>query len=207
MIDQIKEKFINVFESELLLEIAKNGVLRNFEKGQVLIKKDQYLKSIPLVLSSKVKIVRENEEGGELLLYHIGKGDTCALSMSCCFKRKKSEIRAIVEEEGEVVLIPLEMMEIWMKFRSWREFIFESYNIRFEELLHALDTVAFMKLDERLMNYLLDAKGQTDGFSILKTHQEIANDMNTSRVVISRLLKKLEAEDKIELHRNKIDIL
>jgi len=127
--------------------------------------------------------------------------------LTCCIQHKKSEIKAIAETDTEVWIIPLQYMDLWMKYSTWRQFIFNSYNLRFEELINALDSVAFLRMDERLMNYLLDIKQNTGSFTISKTHQEIATEMNTSRVVVSRLLKKLEHEDKIELHRNKIEIL
>ena len=112
-----------------------------------------------------------------------------------------------MENDSKVLMIPLQYMDEWMNYTDWRQFVFGSYNSRFEEMLSALDSVAFLNLDDRLMNYLLDIKQNTGSFEIARTHQELANDLGTSRVVISRLLKKLEQEDKIELHRNLIEIL
>lgn len=205
--EQITDRFSQLFEPELLSQINLLGQHRKFKAGHVLIDFGMQVKNIPLLLSGSIKVIREDQKGNELFLYFLGGGDTCAMSLTCCMNHKKSEIKAVVEEDAEVIMIPLEYMDEWMKYPSWRQYVFMSYNDRFEEMLNAVDSLAFMKLDERLMNYLLDCKQSAGDFTISKTHQEIANDLNTSRVVISRLLKKLEQEDRIELHRNKIEIL
>ncbi|UXP30620.1 Crp/Fnr family transcriptional regulator [Reichenbachiella agarivorans] len=207
MRDLLLPMFGNVFQKELIDEIEDKAVLKNLKAGTTLIDYGKYIKSIPLVLNGAIKIVREDEKGHELFLYYLNGGDTCAMSLTCCMNHKKSEIKAIAETEAQMVMIPLEYMDEWMKYASWRQFVFRSYNARFEEMLSALDAVAFMNLDERLLNYLLDVKTNTGTFEIFKTHQEIATDLGTSRVVISRLLKRLAEEDQIELHRNRIEIL
>ncbi|UXX79609.1 Crp/Fnr family transcriptional regulator [Reichenbachiella carrageenanivorans] len=210
MSNNIKEKlelFAQRFQTDLVDEINQKADLKQFKAGKVLIDFGTYLKSIPLVLSGTIKVIREDQKGNELFLYFLGGGDTCAMSLTCCMSHKKSEIKAVVEEDAEVIMIPMQYMDEWMKYSTWRQFIFGSYNERFEEILNAVDALAFMKLDERLMNYLLDCKQSAGDFSVRKTHQQIAQDLNTSRVVVSRLLKKLEQEGQIELHRNKIEIL
>lgn len=201
------EKFRNILQSELLEEMADKGRLMHVNEGKLMIDYGKYIKEIPLVLKGSIRIVREDDKGHELFLYYLGERDTCAMSLTCCIQHKKSEIKAIAETDADVWMVPLQYMDLWMKYSTWRQFIFNSYNLRFEEMLSALDSVAFLRMDERLMNYLLDIKQNTGSFTISKTHQEIATEMNTSRVVVSRLLKKLENEDKIELHRNKIEIL
>lgn len=207
MNNTIQEKFRNVFQKELIDEIQEKGHHIWVNEGEMLIDYGKYVKEIPLVLSGSIRIVREDDNGNELFLYYLGGGDTCAMSLTCCMSHKKSKIKAIAETNTELWMLPLLHMDEWMKYTTWREFIFNSYNDRFEEMINALDSVAFLKLDERLMNYLLDVKQNTGNYSIYKTHQEIANELNTSRVVISRLLKKLENEEKISLFRNKIEVL
>ncbi len=207
MIELIRQKFGQILQEELIQDIMKSVLIKDLQAGTVLIDFGKYVKSIPLVLDGAIKIIREDEKGHELFLYYLGGGDTCAMSLTCCLKHKKSEIRAIAETDTKVAMVPLENMDKWMKYSSWRQFIFNAYNERFEEMLTALDSVAFLKLDERLMNYLLDIKQNTGSYEIVKTHQEIATDLSTSRVVISRLLKKLEDEEKIEVHRNRIEVL
>ncbi|PIB34285.1 Crp/Fnr family transcriptional regulator [Reichenbachiella sp. 5M10] len=207
MRELLQNKFGSVFQKELIDEIAARSILRTLEIGETLIDYGKYIKSIPLVLEGSVKIIREDDKGNELFLYYISGGDTCALSLTCCMNQKKSEIKAIVETGGAIAMLPLQYMDEWMKYASWRQYVFRSYHERFEEMLSALDSVAFLNLDERLLNYLLDIKENTGTFEIFRTHQEIANDLGTSRVVVSRLLKRLVQEDRIELHRNRIEIL
>lgn len=207
MEELIRQKFGHILQEDLIQDILKKVQMKELKAGVTLIDYGKYVKSIPLVLEGAVKIVREDERGHELFLYYLGGGDTCAMSLTCCLKHKKSEIKASAETNVKLAMVPLENMDGWMKYSSWRQFIFNSYNERFEEMLNALDSVAFLKLDKRLMNYLLDIKQNTGSYEITKTHQEIATDLSTSRVVISRLLKKLQDEDLIEVHRNKIEIL
>ena len=162
---------------------------------------------MPLLLSGAIKVLRVDENGDELLLYFLEPGDTCAMTMSCCLGHTKSEIKAIAELDTELLMVPVQKMEEWTTtYKSWRNFVFQSYHSRLQELLHTVDTIAFLNMDERLLKYLKD-KAKISGETTLQTtHQEIAYDLNTSRVVISRLLKKLETMKKIQLKRNSIKL-
>ena len=162
---------------------------------------------MPLLLSGAVKVMREDDNGSDLLLYFIEQGDTCAMTITCCMGQKKSEIRAITETETKLLMIPVKKMAEWMhQYTTWQNFILQSYNERMKELLEAIDTLAFLKMDERLLKYLRDKAMVNHDDVIHATHQEIAHDLHTSRVVISRILKKLETEGKIELFRNNIKV-
>lgn len=208
MQELIREAYANVFEKELLDEICETARLVPFREGDVLIEIGRYIKTMPLLISGAIKIMREDFDAGELLLYFIEKGDTCAMTLACCVGDKKSEIRAVAENNGLVAMIPVSKMEEWMgRYKSWRAFVFESYNNRFNELLSAIDNIAFMHMDERLYNYLLETSKVNHSRTINKTHQEIAYELNSSRVVISRLLKALENDGKIILNRNNIELL
>ncbi|WP_295336891.1 Crp/Fnr family transcriptional regulator [Flavobacterium sp.] len=208
MIDILKENYGFIFEEKLLEEIAQVATLRTFEDGDILIDFGDYIKFMPLLLSGAIKILREDFDEGELLLYFLEKGDTCAMTMACCLGETKSEIRAVAETKGQVVMVPVAKMEEWLgKYKSWRNFVFDSYNSRLKEMLQAIDNLAFMNMDERLYNYLLDKAQINKTDFIQNTHQEIAYDLHTSRVVISRLLKALENEGKIKLHRASIELI
>lgn len=197
-----------VFEQALLEEIEQIAKIVPYREGDVLIEYNQYIKNIPLLLSGAVKVMREDYDSGELLLYYLERGDTCAMSMTCCLGDKQSEIRAMGEVSGILMMIPVYKMSEWMaKYKSWMSFVFESYNNRFNELLNAVDTIAFMDMKGRLLNYLFEKSKIENSTVIYKTHQDIAKELNTSRVVISRLLKALETEGRINLNRNSIDIL
>lgn len=204
----IKQTYGYLFEDKLIEEISEYSLLRDFKEGDVLIDFGDPIRKMPLLISGAIKILREDFDEGELLLYFIEKGDTCAMTMACCLGETKSEIRAVAETKGTVVMIPVIKMEEWLgKYKSWRNFVFNSYNNRLKEMLLAIDNLAFMNMDERLLKYLKEKVKINNSNEIHNTHQEIAYDLHTSRVVISRLLKALENKGKITLNRSSIVML
>ena len=208
MIAKLKESYGQLFEEDLLDEINEVGVFKEFSSGDTLIDIGSYIRFIPLLLSGAIKILRYNEDGDELLLYFLERGDTCAVTLSCCMGQTKSDIRAVAEMDTKLVMIPINKMEEWIAtYKSWRNFAFQSYHNRLQEMLEAIDSIAFLNMDERLIRYLLEKSKITKENIIQSTHQEIAYELHTSRVVISRLLKQLEKLGKIELYRNKIKVL
>lgn len=205
--EKIEATYPSEFEDELLNEIDNLGTLIEFKANDMLIDLNQYIKGMPILLSGAIKIMREDFDEGELLLYFLEKGDTCAMTMACCLGNKQSKIKAIAETDGELVMIPINKMDEWLaKYPTWRKFIFDSYNNRLDEMLVAIDNLAFNDMNERLKKYLLDVASINKGNVVNKTHQEIAYELNTSRVVISRLLKALEKEGFLQLNRNVITI-
>ena len=204
----LTESYGYIFEEALIDEIVKVATFKEFKADDYLIEIGDYIKTMPLLVNGAIKILREDENGDELLLYFLERGDTCAMTLTCCMGQAKSRIRAVAETDGSLLMIPVEKMEDWLtKYKTWRNFVFDSYNVRLMEMLEAIDTLALMNLDERLYKYLTDKAKVIGNTEIQNTHQEIAYEMHTSRVVISRLLKALEIEGKIKLHRNKIEIL
>ena len=205
---KLQDYYSIVFEPELLAEIEKYGTLAKLEKDDLLIDVGSKITQVPLLLNGAVKIVREDKNGDEIVLYFLERGDTCAISFVNCLNHSKSKVRGIAEKESEAIYIPVKKLEEWMgKYKSWREFVIESYSSRLDEMIEAIDTLAFMKMDERLFKYLSDKVKIMRDTTLNTTHQEIAIDLNTSRVVVSRLLKQLENDGKIILHRNKIEVL
>lgn len=204
----IIQAYSHIFEEPLIEEIANVSLLRDFKEDDILIDFGDYIKKMPLLIEGAIKILREDFDEGELLLYFIEKGDTCAMTMACCLGATKSEIRAVAETDVELIMIPVNKMEEWMgKYKSWRNFVFSSYNNRLKEMLAAIDNLAFMKMEERLLSYLIEKSKINKTKHIQNTHQEIANDLHTSRVVISRLLKAFENNGKINLHRASIELI
>ena len=208
MIESLNQFYSGIFEKELIEEISRVGTLKFVKEGEKIIDIGEYVKAMPLLLEGAIKILREDKDGDELLLYFLSRGDTCAMTLSCCLGQTKSEIRAIAEMDTTLIMIPVQKMEEWTaKYKSWRNFIFESYHSRLAEMLDAIDTIAFLNMDERLMRYLQE-KVKINKMNFLQiTHQEVAYDLHTSRVVISRLLKKLEREGRIKLQRNSIEVI
>jgi CRP/FNR family transcriptional regulator len=198
----------HLFEKELLNEILTIGEYKKVIEGAELIDIGSNIKFMPLVISGAIKILREDENGDELVLYFIEQGDTCAMTITCCLGQSKSKIRAVAERDTEIIMIPVQMIAEWMnKYQSWQNFILQSYHERMQELLEAIDTIAFLNMDERLLKYLKDKAMVNRSEVISVTHKEIANDLHTSRVVISRLLKALEIKGEISLNRNQITVL
>ncbi len=204
-IELLKNSLGYILEEELVAEIINNSQLKEIEQDKVIVNVGDELNNIPIVLEGSIKISRENEEGEELLLYYIEGGDTCAMTLQCCVRHTKSEIRATTMEKSLILMIPIKMMEVWLhKYKSWREYILQSYHTRMTELMETIDAITFMRLDERLLKYLTDQAKLLGSLEINHTHQQIAEDLHSSRVVISRLLKQLEIKKIITIQRNKI---
>ncbi|WP_321827797.1 Crp/Fnr family transcriptional regulator [Maribacter dokdonensis] len=208
MIQDLTAAYGKTFENELINEIVQVGTFKEVPEGFKLMEIGDFVRGMPLLISGVIKILREDEDGDELLLYYLEKGDTCSMTMACCMGDNKSEIKAIAETDTKLIMVPIQKMEEWTtKYKSWRNFVFNSYHERLNELLNTLDNIAFQKMDERLIGYLKEKARVTKDDIIHSTHQEIAYDLHSSRVVISRLLKKLEEMGKIKLHRNYLKIL
>jgi CRP/FNR family transcriptional regulator len=205
--EKLNDYYSEIFEKELIDEIVNIAKYKTIPAGGILIDIGDNMTHVPLILEGAVKIIREDKNGDEIALYFLEKGDTCAISFINCINRSKSMFRGVVEKDTEGVFVPVEKVDEWLKnYESWRHFIIDSYHIRLIEMVESIDCLAFMKLDNRLLKYLTDKVQIMKDNTLVITHQEIADDINTSRVVVSRLLKQLENEGKIKIRRNKIII-
>lgn len=200
----LSNHFPTLLDTELVNEIIKNAQYKEVSEGDLLMDIGSVINNIPMIVSGSVKVMREDEEGNELMLYYVKSGETCAMSLTCCMAFKRSEIRAIAQEPVTMLSIPVEFMDGWMMYRDWRSFVMNTYRMRFEELLDALDSIAFHKMDERVMKFLQEKANSLETEEIFISHQEIAVDLNSSREVISRILKQLERKGVVKLGRNKI---
>jgi CRP/FNR family transcriptional regulator len=204
---KFKNYFSKIFEKKLLDEIVEVGIYKVYPKGEMLIDIDQELTHIPLITKGIVKVSREDPNGEEILLYFLERGDTCAISFVNCINVSKSMFRGVIETDVECILVPVNKIEEWLvNYRTWREFIIDSYHNRLVEMVEIIKSLAFFKLDDRLYKYLKDHVRLLHNKKLNITHQEIADDMHTSRVVISRLLKILEKKGKIKLGRKNIHV-
>ena len=196
-----------LFDKELADYLSSIAESKTFPEGTIMMKTGQYFKASMLVINGRVKLYREGEDGSEFFMYFLEGGNACALSMICATRNQTSQIMAVADEETEVLMIPIQYMdELMTKYKSWYYFVLETYRNRFEELLGVIDNIAFKNMDERLDWYLKRQKEKM-GKNITLTHQQIANDLNSSREVISRLLKKMEKNQILKLHRNSIEML
>lgn len=204
----LKETFPSIYEESARKEIEKEGIIMELKAGEMLMDIGGYIKYIPLVMRGMLKIMREDSDGNELLLYYIRPGETCAMSLTCCIGDAKSTIRAEVEEDVLILAIPVRFMDQWTnQFQSWKSFVMHTYQMRYEELLKTIDGIAFQKLDDRLERALKEKCSTSGTNSLVITHQELANELNSSREVISRLLKQMERKGKVKLGRHKIEVL
>ena len=202
------KKLFPSFSNSLAADIESNAVETSLLAGHIIIRTGQYIKNTVLVLSGSIKIYRQDKDGGEFLMYYLQPGQACAISMICAAKNEQSQIMAKVVEDAELILIPLSLMDKWMmQHRSWYEFVIDTYRRRFEEVLEVVDSIAFRAMDERLEFYLKRHKEACGCYDLKLSHQDIASELNTSREVISRLLKKLEQRGILKLHRNHIELL
>ncbi len=198
----------NLFEEALIKEMFQFGELKHFQEGDIIMDFGKYIRMMPLVLKGTIKVSRMDETGREILLYYISNTESCSMAYSCCMEAKKSEVRAIAEDDVELIAIPHIKLEEWLcKYPKWKNYIIRSFNERFLEMLKSIESIAFHKLDDRLVAYLKE-KQRLSGSSLIKvSHTVIADELATSRVVISRLLKHLENDKKLLLYRNEIKLL
>jgi len=204
----VPDHFREVFEPGLIKEMEKKAERVPVEAGKIILDVGQTVRTMPIVLSGVLRVSRMDEEGREILLYYISPDESCAMTFTCCMEQFPSEIRVIAEDDAELLTIPIQAMDQWlMKYATWKSFVMRTIRSRFNDLLRTIDQIAFQKLDERLVNYLKE-KSRTTGSTLINlSHEQIANDLATSRVVISRLLKRLEIDKKLLLYRNQIKIL
>lgn len=196
------------FEANLVDQMLLLGRLKKAKKGESIIRPGEIGGEIPFVIKGLLKVMRHDTEDNEVFLYFLEGGETCAMSITCCLDGTQGAFHVVAEEDVVLWMVPVVEMDTWVvKYKAFRKFIFKSYQLRFDELLTTIDSIVFMNLDDRLYKYLLDMKQASGSYVIHKTHEQIAKELSTSRVVISRLLKKLEKEEKIEQSRNRIEVM
>jgi len=204
----IQEKFKDIFEPTLIIELIRKGKFVSINAGEVIMDIGQIVRQMPVIISGTIKVTRIDDKGRELFLYYVNSNETCAMTFTCCMEHFPSEIKAIAEENVEMLMLPITVMDDWMvKYPTWKSFVMRTIRHRFNELLRTIDHIAFQKLDERLVLYLKE-KAKTTGSSLLNiSHKQIAEELASSREVISRLLKKLENDNKLLLYRSQIKLL
>ena len=204
---------INSFENfksnpELLEKLYSNSSVKNFKQGDVILNESSIIRSIPIVIEGSIKVLRTDDDGREILLYYIKEGESCIMSFLGGMHQEVSKVKAEVEEDAEVLFLPVDKLTLFIKeFPQWLDYIFKLYHKRFEELLEVINEVTFKKVDERLLSLLHKKVELTNSKTLIVSHEQLANELATARVVVSRLLKKLEEDEILKLGRNKIVIL
>ena len=198
----------DIFQSDLVKEIENSGNLKHFEAGETIVNMDSYIKHIPVVISGSIKVIRTEEDGREILLYYLTPGESCIVSILSGMKNETSKIKAIVEEDADIMLIPADKAKEWVKkYPDWTEFIFDLYQKRFEELLDVVNSVAFQKIDTRLLHLIKQKTQLYNSKEISVTHQQLADELGITREATSRVLKQMEKDHLLILSRNKIELL
>jgi CRP/FNR family transcriptional regulator len=193
---------------ELIEKLYTYSIHKKYEAGSVILNENAHIRSIPIVISGIIKVIRTDDEGKEILLYYIKTGESCIMSFLGGMHNETSIIRAEVEEDSEILFLPIDKVSLFIKeYPQWLDYIFKLYHKRFEELLDIINAIAFKKVDERLLNLLFKLSDLTKSKIIAITHEQLANKLGTARVVVSRLLKQLEEDGKLQLGRNKITLL
>ncbi len=205
---EIVEQFKSLFEPELVKALNKNATLAEVKAGETILDIGQTVRTMPIILSGTVKVSRIDEDGKELLLYYVNPNESCAMTFTCCMQQYPSEVKAVAEEDVQMLTIPVNLMDEWLvKYPTWKSFVMKTIRNRFHEMLNVIDQIAFQKLDERLVYYLKEKSKVTGSTLINLSHEQIASELATTRVVISRLLKALENDKKVLLYRNQIKLL
>lgn len=196
------------FDKELADLIMEHGSIKTFAADDLIMRPGQFIRSTILVLKGRIKVSKQGEEGDELFMYYLEPGNACALSMICASKQEKSELLAKVIEDTEVIMLPVALMdELMGNYKSWYYFVLETYRQRFEELLTLIDHTVFRSMDERLLFYLKKQQESMKSNELKLTHEQIAEDLGSSRVVISRLLKQMEKDGKVKLFRSHLELV
>lgn len=189
-------------------KLISYGTTKKFNAGDVILNENAYIRSIPIVLSGSIRVMRNDDEGREILLYYIKSGESCIMSFLGGIHQDTSKVSAVADDETEILFVPIDkVITLIREHDEWLDFIFRLYHKRFEELLEVVNAVAFKKIDERLI-LLLQKKSELSKLNTITiTHEQLANELGTARVVVSRLLKQLEVDGRVELGRNKITLL
>ena len=193
---------------ELREKLSEFGFTKTFKEGDIILNENAYIKAIPIVTYGNIRVMRTDDDGREILLYYIKAGESCIMSFLGGLHQDTSKVKAIAEEETEILFIPIDKVSVLIKeYPEWLDFIFRLYHKRFEELLEVVNAIAFKKLDERLLNFIKRKCEVTKSETLYVTHEQLANELGTARVVVSRLLKQMEGEGLVKLGRNKISLV
>jgi CRP/FNR family transcriptional regulator len=189
-------------------KLADIGFTKTFSEGEIIVNENAYVRAIPIVTNGSIKVMRTDEDGREILLYYIKAGESCIMSFLGGLHQDTSKVNAIAEETTEIFFIPIDKVGLLIKeFPEWLDYIFRLYHQRFEELLEVVNAIAFKKLDERLLDLMKKKCAITQAKTLHITHEQLANELGTARVVVSRLMKQMEVEGLVTLGRNKITLV
>lgn len=200
-------KIFPELNSVLISEILKNSSVKEIPRGTEILREGQYVAVMPIVINGVIKVYKKYEER-DLLLYYIKPQESCIMSFAAGLKNEPSNVYAETEEDTKALLIPIEKIRVWIKeYADLNALFFQQYNVRYEELLETIQDVMFNKMDKRLYDYLKEKSELLKSNPLKMSHRQIAGDLGTAREVVSRVMKKLENEGKVEQQAKGIKIL
>lgn len=195
------------YEPGLKAELQQHGKLLNLNKGDVVVRDGQYVKFLPIVLSGAIRVYQQKEDR-EILLYYVKAEETCTMSLAAAYFNNKSTSHGVAAEPTDVLVFPADMVMQWqLKYPSWNKYMMHMFRKRYDDLINAFEGIVFEHIDTRVMEYLKKKSREAGGTSIHLSHQQLASELGTTRVVISRILKDFEKQNKVKLYRGRIDIL
>jgi CRP/FNR family transcriptional regulator, anaerobic regulatory protein len=198
----------NLFtDTKLLAEIKQFTRTKVLKAGEALMNPGDQIFFVPIVQTGVLRIVRQGEDGREIFLYHLYPGQTCAMAINCCQSHRESMVKAVAEDDTEVLQVPVGLVEDWFKYPEWKTYINNTYGNRFTELLEVIDLIAFNNMDKQVLHYLKERTKAACSRSIQITHQQIADELHTHREAVSRLLRTMEQKNILRLGRNSIELL
>jgi len=190
---------------ELVDELIAASVYQQFKKDAYIYMEGDVCPGIAFILSGEIRVYKVGEGGRELTLYEIFPGETCIMNASCILSWQKYPANAIGITDGSMLYLDESVFRgLVARYETMRAFIFKYFSHRFTEIIELVEAMAFHKMDSRLTDYLI-TRASDD--TLRTTHQQIANDLGTSREVVSRLLKDMERKNKLRLSRNRVDLL
>ena len=193
---------------ELISKLRQHSMAKAYSSGDLILDENSAIRAIPIVTKGTLKVMRTEEDGREILLYYIKAGESCIMSFLGGMHDEKSKVKAEVEEDAEILFLPMEKVHLFIKEHpEWLDYIFRLYHKRFEELLEIVNAIAFKKVEERLLSLLHKKQELTGSKTLSITHEQLANELGTARVVVSRLLKQLEENGNLQLGRNRIILM
>ncbi len=194
-------------DPSLLDEIKRFTRTKSIARETVLIQPGDEIIFVPVVQKGVLRIVRQDNDGREIFLYHLYPGQTCAMAINCCQSHRKSMVKAIAEEDTDVLQIPVNLVEEWFRYPEWKAFVNSTYSTRFAELIDVIDLIAFSNMDKQVLHYLQERARAANTKALYITHQQIADELHTHREAISRLLRTMEQKALLKLGRNTIELL
>lgn len=192
---------------QLREKIIERSEIREFPKGTEILREQQYVKVLPIVIKGLVKVFSSFNDR-ELLLYYIEPSQSCVMTFYAALKNNPSKVFATTEEDSKILLLPVKYLPEWLtEFPEFNDLFYEQYNLRYTELLDTIGHLLIDNMDKRVFDHLKKKSELMNDKTIRMSHNQIANELGTAREVVTRVLRKLKTEGKVVQNSNGIKVL